>query len=109
MVPPRSRMAPADDPDGVARSSPLWARYGEREDSQSARELLAGRLEAASEAATSPLPPMEHVPVPKPMRRRRAPAPAKPADLGDFLSSRQGRRIQKEVVRGVFGMLRKRL
>src|SRR3954454_14226554 len=47
MVPPRSRMAPADDPDAIARASPLWAKYGEREDSQSAREILAGRVEAA--------------------------------------------------------------
>ena len=29
--------------------------------------------------------------------------------LGDFLSSRQGKALQREVVRGMFGLLRKRL
>jgi len=29
--------------------------------------------------------------------------------LGDFLQSRQGKALQREVLRGVFGMLRKRL
>jgi uncharacterized protein len=115
MVPPRSRMAPADDVEAVAKASPLWTRYGTREDPQSAREILAGRLEAATEAAAEAAKPkadapMEHVPVPKaPAKsRRRAPAPA-PGGIGDFLNSRQGKQLQKEVVRGVFGMLRKRL
>ena len=29
--------------------------------------------------------------------------------LGDFLNSKQGKQLQKEVVRGVFGLLRKNL
>jgi hypothetical protein len=29
--------------------------------------------------------------------------------LGDFLKSKEGKRIEREVFRGVFGMLRKRL
>ena len=54
-------------------------------------------------------PPMERVPVPKlPPKRRRAPAPAE-GGIGDFLNSRQGKAVQREVIRGVFGMLRKRL
>jgi DNA helicase HerA-like ATPase len=124
LVAPSSRMAPADDVDGAARASALWARYGERTDPQSARELLAGRLEAAAggaEAEAEPEPEpaeMEHVPLPKGMRtprrrttRRRAPAPARstPEAIGDFLGSRQGRTLQREIVRGVFGLLRKRL
>ncbi len=36
-------------------------------------------------------------------------APRRSGGLGDFLSSRQGKQLQKEVVRGVFGLLRKRL
>jgi hypothetical protein len=55
---------------------------------------------------------MERVPVPKGMggaRKRRAPAPSGPADVGDFLRSREGQRLQRKVLRGVFGMLRKRL
>src|SRR3954470_4188030 len=45
---PRSRMAPADDVDAAAKASPLWAKYGTRMDNQSAREILAARLEQPS-------------------------------------------------------------
>ena len=38
-----------------------------------------------------------------------APAPSGPADIGGFLNSREGKALQKKVIRGVFGMLRKRL
>jgi DNA helicase HerA-like ATPase len=39
-----------------------------------------------------------------------APAPSGGTDaLGDFLTSREGKAIQRKVLRGVFGMLRKRL
>jgi hypothetical protein len=124
-------MAPADDVDGAARSSPLWGHYGERTDPQSARELLAGRLATAGgepedhgppDPAGGPEPaepPLEHIPIPESMRgpkrgagrRRRAPAPTKstPDAIGDFLGSRQGKALQREIVRGVFGLLRKRL
>jgi hypothetical protein len=113
---PASRMAPAADVAGMAKASPLWARYGTRIDAQSARELLAGRLTAPPEPEAAPGPaPMEHVPAPRPRRRqpapRRAPAPAGgTADaIGDFLRSREGKALQRNVVRGVFGMLRKRI
>jgi hypothetical protein len=120
LVAPGSRMAPADDLDSAAKASPLWAHYGERTDPQSAREMLAARLEAPAEPAPAPEeePELEHVPVPESMRgprrrrsRRRAPAPAEstPDAIGDFLGSRSGRALQREIVRGVFGLLRKRL
>ena len=48
MVAPASKMAPAGDVEGAAKASPLFAKYGTRVDAQSARELLAARLEAAS-------------------------------------------------------------
>jgi hypothetical protein len=101
---PSSSMDPFGDVDGAAKASPLWAKYGERVDSQSARELLAGRLEP-------PPPPMEHVPLPRKAPPRRAPAPkGTGADaIGDFLRSREGKALQRKVTRGIFGMLRKRL
>jgi uncharacterized protein len=110
MVAPASRMDPADDVEGAAKASPLWGKYGERVDAQSARELLAGRLEAAKEEDDEPSlqAPMEHVPAPrKRSKARRAPAPSGGgADaIGDFLRSREGKALQ----RGIFGMLRKRL
>ena len=109
---PASRMAPADGVEAAAKASPLWARYGEPVDAQSARELLAGRLAAPPPAPKGePEPdlraPMEHVPAP----RRRAPAPrGTGADaVGDFLRSRQGKDLQRKVTRGILGMLRKRI
>ena len=43
-------------------------------------------------------------------RQGQAPKPKAPSDpLTDFLGSRQGKALQREVVRGVFGMLKKRL
>jgi hypothetical protein len=42
-------------------------------------------------------------------RRASAPKPPGGGAVGDFLTSRQGRALQRQVLRGVFGMLRKRL
>jgi uncharacterized protein len=93
MVAPRSRMAPAEFD---ATTSPLWAKYGTRVDSSPA-----------------PPPAPAHVPhpeLPPEKPRRRAKRPASAGDgLGDFLRSRQGQKLQREVIQGVFGMLRRRL
>ena len=48
MLAPASRMGPADDVDGAAKASPLFAKYGERVDAGVARELLAARMEKAA-------------------------------------------------------------
>jgi len=104
---PASRMGPADDVDGAAKASPLYAKYGERVDAESAREKLAARLEAASEPAE---PKAKAKPRAKRERAPRAPAPSGGVDaLGDFLTSREGKAVQRKVLRGVFGMLKKRL
>jgi hypothetical protein len=108
MVAPASKMAPAADVDGPAKASPLYARYGTRVDAQSARELLAARMEAGPAPKPAPDKPLEHIPPPKLPKERRAPVPDS-GGVGDFLNSRQGKAIQREVIRGVFGMLRKRL
>jgi DNA double-strand break repair helicase HerA and related ATPase len=125
LVAPASRMGPADDVEAQAKASPLWAHYGERTDPQSAREILAARLDPpaakehdpAPDAGPEEQPPLEHIPIPESMRgpQRRKPKPRAPAPtastsdaIGDFLNSRSGRALQKEIVRGVFGMLKKR-
>ena len=111
MRPPSSRMAPADDIDAAAKSSPLWARYGDRVDAQSAREMLAARLQppVASTAAATPPP---AAPSPKPTAEHKQAGKAVAggaAVLGQFLNSRQGKAVQRDVVRGLFGLLKKSL
>jgi hypothetical protein len=49
-------------------------------------------------------------PKPTPQARRQAKQPASTGDaVTDFLRSRQGKTLEREVVRGVFGLLRKGL
>jgi DNA helicase HerA-like ATPase len=105
LPPPRSRMAPADDVDGAAKASPLFAKYGQRVDRESASEMLAARIEKAQEPEKEPVPPREAPARKEPRRRAPAPADTPLEELGDFLQSREGKRV----VRGVFGMLRKKL
>ena len=103
MLAPASRMAPADDVEGAAKASALWTKYGTRVDSQSAREQLAARLDkpAAGDAAEAP---------PEPKHKEAADAAGGGAEaIGSFLKSRQGKALQRQVMRGMFGMLRKKL
>ena len=97
---PRSSMTASSSVAQVAKASPLYAKYGTRLEKESAAEQLAKRVEAAPAAG-------------EPSRRHAEPKAkaAKPAGnaLTDFLGSRQGKALQKEVVRGAFSLLRKRL
>jgi uncharacterized protein len=97
--PPRARMAAADDVAGAAQRSPLFAKYGARADAQSAREMLSARLEQSSP------------PEAKPTKEQKGAADAVGGGveaITDFLKSSTGRSITREVVRGVFGLLKKR-
>ena len=101
--PPRSRMSAADDVAGAAQASPLYAKYGTRIDAQSAREMLAVRLDQAASAGGGP------TPAPQEEHRKAATAVGTGAEaITDFLKSSTGRTITREVVRGVFGMLKKK-
>ena len=104
---PSSRIGPADDVEGAAKASPLFAKYGTRLEADSAREKLAGRVAQAEPAA-------EAAPARAPKRKRgRREAPAPPPggldQVGDLLGSREGKALQRKVARGLFGMLKKRL
>jgi DNA double-strand break repair helicase HerA and related ATPase len=102
---PRSSMTTATGIDEAAKASPLYAKYGTRLEKESAAEQLAKRVEQAP------------VPEPKPTAEAgdEAPKPRarkakQPTDaLTDFLGSRQGKTLQREVVRGAFSLLRKKL
>jgi DNA helicase HerA-like ATPase len=103
---PSSRMGPADDVDAAAKASPLYARYGTRVDSQSARELLAARVEQATAPAQAP-----QAPQPQPQAHHKEAAAAAAggaAVIGGFLRSSVGKQIEREVVRGIFGLLKSR-
>ena len=102
IVAPRSSMTAWAGVEDAAKASPLYAKYGTRLDRESAQEQLAARVEHAA-AAEDDKPPL----VRKPKRARTQPKAGDP--LTDFLCSRQGQTLEREVVRGVFGMLRKRL
>jgi hypothetical protein len=94
-------MEPAPDLETPAKASPLWPKYGTRLERESAAEALAKRVETASQADPA---------AKQPSARKRKQAPDPPSDpLTDFITSRQGKALQREIVRGVFGMLRKRL
>jgi DNA helicase HerA-like ATPase len=96
---PRSKMAAASDVDGAAKASPLYAKYGTRVDAQSAREMLAARM--AQQPATAP-PTEEH-------KKAAKAAGGGAGAVGDFLKSRTGQQLEREVVRGLFGLLSKSL
>jgi DNA helicase HerA-like ATPase len=118
VVPPASRMGPADDVAAQAQASPLWAKYGTRVDNESAREILAARAAQAT-AAPAPEPDGEGQAQAKQPAAQHRPKAAEHeeaagalaggvAAVGSFLQSKQGKQLQKEVVRGVFGMLKKK-
>jgi hypothetical protein len=104
---PSSRMGPSTDVEQAAKSSTLYAKYGTRLDSESARELLAGRLQVAAP------PPAEPAAASTPAGSAHSEASGAlaggAAALGSFLSSKQGKQLQNQVVRGVFGLLKKSL
>src|SRR3954454_2490729 len=114
---PTSRMAPANDVAGAAKASPLFTKYGQRVDAQSAREVLAARLgQSGATAPQKPAAPDAAAPRPKGAPARRGTGDGGSdalgqgaAALGKFLKSRQGKSLERQGARGVFGMLRKKL
>ena len=106
LYPPASRMTPLtpEERAAIIAASPLQPRYAERIDRESAAELLAARV--AGDAAKA-----------EEVRQRAKPAPKREAPLsdeglagqvGDILSSSMGKQVTREVVRGIFGMLKRR-
>jgi hypothetical protein len=115
ITPPASRMGPADDVEGTAKASPLWAKYGQRVDNESAREMLAARMAPPPEAEEKAAAPAgngagKHAPAPAAKHKEAAGAMAGGvAAVTSFLQSKEGKQLQKEVMRGVFGLLKKRM
>ncbi len=99
---PQSFLGPAGDVNSAAKSSLLYAKYGTRVEAESARELLAARVAKPGPLAAPPTPKPEH-------REAAGALGSGAAGIGKFLQSRQGKSLQRQVVRGVFGLLRKSL
>ena len=102
--PPRSKLEPMGNVAEVAKASPLYAKYGTRVDKESAREMLAKRLDQATDFDIK-VPP----PPPKPPSKPKAGRAKKDDDgvVGDILRSPEGRTIRREIVRGLLGLLRR--
>jgi DNA helicase HerA-like ATPase len=106
LYPPASRMDPLtpEERGAIIAASPIASRYSERVDRESAEEMLAGRIEGDREREEAA---RERA---RPAPRREAPAPddSLAGQVGDVLSSPIARQIGREVVRGIFGMLKRR-
>jgi len=114
---PESTMGP-NDPAAMAAAvtgSPLHAKYATAVDRESAREKLAARLDKGAEAAKQePAPPADdHVSYPKPTRApKRSPGGSGGDMVSDIMKSPVARDLMRtaarEIVRGVFGVGRRR-
>jgi hypothetical protein len=114
VYPPVSRMDPLSDAERAALvgASALRARYGERIDPMSAEEVLAARAAADLEREIRE---SEVAEVAERARRaeragtprRRADDDVLSGDLGELVSSRLGQTVTREVVRGLFGLLKR--
>ena len=102
---PASRMGPADDVDAAAKASPLFATYGARVDAQSAREMLAARMVQAAPAAA----PADEAPAPQRAEGRGAGEGGGAQTIKKLLTSKQGQQIEKQIVRGLFGLLKSKM
>jgi DNA helicase HerA-like ATPase len=111
LYPPVSRMTPLlpDERAAVIAASPLRPRYATRLDRESAAEMLEARMAGDAARAEEVRERARERPAP------RAPAPRAPrsddslaGQVEDILGSGVGRQVAREVVRGVFGMLRRR-
>ena len=131
MRPPASLMA-AIAPEAIAaavQADALLAKYATEVDRDSAREVLTAKLAPpppppppAALPQPTPQPTPQPMPQPQPQTRqpRSAPQSSPPRDrprgagkgdenpITDFLGSREGRATVNTVLRGVFGLLKKR-
>ncbi len=96
LIPPASRMAPLtpDELQADIRQSSLLVEYGKSLDRESAREILAARIERTTPSATGPAP------------SRESTSDKTVGEMArDAVSSPAGRTVVREVMRGLFGLL----
>ncbi len=102
IYPPASRMAPLTDAErsAIIAGSQLGPKYNQRVDRESAEEILAARLDGDIER------------IEKALRESEAAAPRRDRRSDDSLAGRVGDVLNssaaREVVKGIFGMLRRK-
>jgi DNA helicase HerA-like ATPase len=103
---PASRMAPleAAEREAIISASPLLGEYAERVDRESALEMLTARMDQDREQEREIRKEAPRVPKGEPSRPKEQDVVGQ---VGDFLGSRQGQRLQKQVMRGLFGLLKR--
>ena len=113
MRPPMSLMAQVDTSvfDAVAAASPIAATYATDTDPESAKELLAARMERASEDAEEQMEGVEDPESPDERRMRPTRAPERGVDWGDV--AQEGARFARSgtfntILRSILGILRGR-
>ena len=111
MLAPASKMAPVADVDAPAKASRCtqstargWTRRARARSSRGGWRRLASPRPHPRPRSRSSTSRRRSSRRPRGARRR-----PEPGGVGDFLNSRQGKALQREVMRGVFGMLKKRL
>jgi hypothetical protein len=109
VLPPSSLLGAVDpaEVDIAGQNSPLWPKYAQEVDRQSATELLAAKMgvpapPAAAPAAPAGKPAQPHLD--KVSKRSKLPDTS---PVTDYLKSREGRSMLNTITRGVFGMLKK--
>jgi DNA helicase HerA-like ATPase len=103
---PESLMAAADvaSMDAQVKASPLYAKYAEAVDRESAREILAAKLEAGAAKAEAEKAASEKNDAPKAPTRRRKQEKSMVEEVVTSTTFRQVMRTAaREIVRGVFG------
>jgi hypothetical protein len=99
-------MAAADvaSMDAQVKASPLYAKYAEAVDRESAREILAAKLEAGAAKAEAEKAASEKNDAPKAPTRRRKQEKSMVEEVVTSTTFRQVMRTAaREIVRGVFG------
>jgi DNA helicase HerA-like ATPase len=108
LYPPSSRMTPLTPQERTAAiaASPLRPRYADRLDRESAAELLEARV-AADQVRADEVRERARARPPSPRREPRS-DDTLAEQVQDVLGSSVARQVTREVVRGIFGMLRRR-
>ena len=110
LVPPDSFMGALEEKDvqAVLQAGALHSRYARAIDRESAREILQKKMAVPQTAGlTTQEVGQEEIPLPEPARGRRG--KPEPTMAEEILKSPLTRQIGREVVRGIFGLLKKNL